>query len=405
MAFSVDRLRADFPILKRQLHGKPLAYLDSASTAQKPQVVLDAMQRFYTESNANIHRGVYQLSAEATAQYEGAHTAVADFLNAKFEEIIFTSGTTHAVNLLSYALQPQLKPGDEIVLTELEHHSNLVPWQQLALRTKAKLRFIPLTSDGSIDLAAAEKLISERTKIVSCAHISNALGTIIPVRELAELAHSHNALIAVDAAQSVPHLPVDVNALGVDFLSFSGHKMYGPTGTGALYGRKELLEELPPFFTGGDMIKEVHWEESSWNDLPWKFEAGTPNIAGGVGLGAAVAYLEGIGMESIWKHEQELTAYALGKLRLLTGVECYGPTQRAGIIPFNVRGVHAHDVAAVLDSVGVCIRGGHHCTMPLHRKLNLAASARVSFGIYNTIADIDQLIVGISKVKQLFKVS
>ena len=347
---------------------------------------------------------MYQLSAEATVAYEEAHAKAAKLINAKFEELVFTSGTTHGVNLLSHSLASRIKPGDEIVLTQLEHHSNLVPWQQLAQRTKAQLKFIPITDQGELDLAVAEKLITDKTKIVSSTHISNTLGTIVPIKKLAKLAHAKNVLFAVDAAQSVPHLPVDVKALDADFLVFSGHKMFGPTGTGGLYGRKELLEALPPFFTGGDMIREVQWEESSWNDLPWKFEAGTPNIAGGIGLGAAVDYLQKIGMDKIGQHESQLTTYAIQQLIDIPGVTVYGPKERAGIIAFNIEGVHAHDVAAIMDRQGVCIRGGHHCTMPLHSQMGIVASARASFALYNTEEEVDQLVSGIAAVKKVFGV-
>lgn len=396
--------RADFPIFKRNVHGKPLIYLDTAATAQKPKVVIDTIVQFYTQHNANVHRGVYALGGEATALFEDAHIKAAKLVNCGQEEMIFTSGTTHAMNLLAYGLGASLKPGDEIVLTQLEHHSNLVPWQQLAQRAKIKLKFISITPHGELDLAAAEQLITERTKIVAATHISNTLGTIVPVSKLAKLAHARNAVLVIDGAQSVPHMPIDVKSLKADFLAFSGHKLYGPTGTGGLYGRRELLEQLPPFITGGDMIKEVQWEQSTWNDLPWKFEAGTPNIAGAVGLGAAIEYLQGIGMEQIAKHEEQLAQQAIDGMKGHSGVTVYGPKQRAGIVSFNITGVHAHDVAAIMDRAAICIRGGHHCCMPLHNLLGIAASARASFGLYNTAAEVDALLTEIETVKKIFKV-
>ena len=387
--------RNDFPILHN------IIYLDNSSTTQKPRKVIEAIKKYYEEENANVHRGVYRLSLQATMAYEKAHEIVAKFIHARFEEIIFTKGTTESLNLLAYSLGKKLQAGDEIVLTEMEHHANLVPWQQIAKEKKAILKFIPITPDYRLNMQKAQELITLKTKIVSVTHISNVLGTINPVQKLAELAHQVGAVMIVDAAQSVPHLPINVKELDCDFLAFSGHKMCGPTGIGVLYGKKELLETMDPFLYGGDMIKEVTFEKSTWNDVPWKFEAGTPNIAGAVGLAAAIGYLLNLGMENIHQYEQELTAYALPKLSALTGITLLGPTtteERGALFSFTVEGIHPHDVSELLDKATICVRGGHHCAMPLHTNLNLNSSVRASLYFYNTTEDIDALVDALAAI-------
>lgn len=388
-------VKHDFPILTN------IIYLDNSSTTQKPKQVIEAITKYYEEDNANVHRGVYKLSLKATMAYEHAHEIVAKFINAKFEEIIFTKGTTESLNLLVYSLGKTLKAGDEIVLTEMEHHANLVPWQQVAKERDVIVKFIPITSDFRLDMNKARELITSKTKIVSVTHISNVLGTINPVRELAALAHEAGAVMIVDAAQSIPHMPINVKELNCDFLAFSGHKMCGPTGIGVLYGKKELLEKMDPFLYGGDMIKEVTFEKSTWNDLPWKFEAGTPHIAGAVGLAAAIGYLQEIGMENIQKHEQELTQYTLQKLSTLSSIQLLGPSaceQRGAVFSCTVRGIHPHDVSEILDKQNICVRGGHHCAMPLHEKLNVNGSVRASFYFYTTTEDIDTFIDSLSAI-------
>ncbi len=388
-------LKQDFPILKN------IIYLDSASTTQKPTAVINAIKKYYEEDNANVHRGVYKLSLKATMAYEKAHEVVAKFIGAQFEEVIFTKGTTESLNLLAYSLGKTLKAGDEIVLTEMEHHSNLVPWQQLAKEKGLILKFIPITSDFRLDMRKARELITSKTRIVSVTHVSNVLGTINPVKELAALAHEVGAVMIVDAAQSVPHMPINVKELNCDFLAFSGHKMCGPTGIGVLYGKKELLEKMDPFLYGGDMIKEVTFEKSTWNDLPWKFEAGTPNIAGAIGLAAAINYLQKIGMEKIQQHEQELTRYALQQLSSLPGLTLIGPAsaeERGAVFSFTVEGMHPHDVSELLDQANICVRGGHHCAMPLHQKLEIPGSVRASLYFYNTGGDIEALLTALSEM-------
>ena len=403
----VAMIRQDFPIFQRKIHGHDLVYLDSASTAQKPLQVIEGMNKYYEVYAANVHRGVYTLSEESTAAYEQARQKVADFIHASYEEIIFTKGATESLNLLAYSLGKSLKPGDEIVLSQMEHHSNLVPWQQIAKEKKAAVKFIPLTSDGRLDVFAAKSIITKKTKIVAVAHMSNVLGSITPIRELSEMAHAAGALLVVDGAQAVAHFPVNVQELGCDFYAFSGHKMMGPTGVGVLYGKHAHLERLPPFLYGGDMIREVRFDDSTWNDLPWKFEAGTPNIAGVIGLGLAVDYLKKIGMEKIQEHEEELTAYACEKLRGIQGLTIYGPQQvhdRGGVISFNVEGIHSHDIATLLDREGVAVRGGHHCAMPLMNLLGISGSARASFAVYNTKEDVDKLVMAIEKARKVFRI-
>jgi cysteine desulfurase/selenocysteine lyase len=400
-------LRADFPILSTKVHGHPLVYLDSAATSQKPEVVLDAIDGFYRGYNANVHRGIYEIAERSTAAYEAARAAVARFINAPDpHEIVFTRNATEAINLVAYSWgRSNISRGDVIVLTEMEHHANLVPWQILVQERDADLEFIPITDDGLLRLDVLDVLLRLRPKLVAFTHVSNTLGTINPVREMVEAAHAAGALVLVDGAQAVPHVPVDVQALGADFYAFSGHKMLGPTGSGALWARRELLEAMPPFLAGGEMIREVHLRRSDWNEIPWKFEAGTPDIAAEIGLGAAADYLRELGMDRVQAHERQLVSYALDVLpRKVPGIILYGPPadRRGGVVPFNLPGIHAHDVAQVLDRSGVCVRAGHHCTMPLHERLDLAATARASFNVYTTREDIDALVEGLGDVLRVF---
>ena len=393
----------DFP----SLHAMGMrAYLDSAASSLTPTPVLEAMDGYYKECRSNVHRGMYKTAGEATARYEAARGVVAGFLNASSpEEVVFTSGTTASLNLLAASLGQELKPGDEVVLTEMEHHADVVPWQEAAKRHGFTLKFIPLTEGFTLDMDAARALIGPKTRIVSVAHASNALGTVNPVKELASLAHAVGAKLIVDAAQSVPHMKVDVRTLDCDFLAFSAHKMLGPTGVGVLWGRKGLLEAMEPTQYGGDMIREVRPEASTWNDAPWKFEAGTPNVAGVIGLGAAVGYLQAIGMERIEAHDRALAAYAIGKLSEIPGLEIVGPKagERIGAISFTVEGAHPHDLATLLDREGVAVRGGHHCAMPLMARLGLSGTTRASFYLYNDESDADALIDAILKAKTVLK--
>ena len=396
-------IKKDFPTLQRLVNGKPLAYLDSAATSQKPRVVTDAMVRYYTEYTANVHRAVYELSAEATEHYEGAREKVRGFVKARSEkEIVWTKGATEAINLLRYTLP--LKEGDRVLSTLMEHHSNFVPWQQLRQRG-VEVEFVGITKDGHLDLADFERKLTPNTKLVTVTHQSNVLGTINPVRALADKAHKAGALVLVDAAQSVPHMAVDVQALDCDFLVVSGHKMLGPTGIGFLYGRERLLEGLDPFLFGGDMIKEVKVEASRWNDLPYKFEAGTQPIAEAIGLGAAVDYLQGIGLGNVRRHEQELTAYALERLSKDPSITVFGPTnleERGGVVSFVMKRTHPHDVASILDHEGLAVRSGHHCAQPLMDALQVPATTRASFYVYNSEEDVDRLVEGLAKVKKVF---
>ncbi len=400
-------LRADFPILAEQPHGKPLVYLDSAATSQKPLAVIAAMDDYYRGYNANVHRGIYAISERATAAYEGARAKVAAFINApSAREIVWTRNATEAVNLVAHSWgRRHVGAGDAIVLTEMEHHANLVPWQILAQEVDGDLEFIPITDDGMLRLDVFEVLLRLHPKLVAFTHVSNTLGTINPVREMVEMAHAAGALVLVDGAQAVPHLPVDVQQLGADFYVFSGHKMLGPTGSGVLWGRRELLDAMPPFLTGGDMIREVKLRRSEFNEVPWKFEAGTPDISATIGLGVAADYLRGLGMDRVRAHEVELVAYALETLaREVPGIALYGPPAdvRGGVVPFNLPGIHPHDVAQILDREGVCIRAGHHCTMPLHERMDLAATARASFSVFTTTEDIDALAAGLREVRRVF---
>ena len=401
-------LRADFPILREEIHGHPLVYLDSASTSQKPVAVIDAVADYYREYNANVHRGIYTIGEKATAAYEAARVKVARFINAPdSHEIVFTRNATEAINLVAYSWgRRNVGRGDQIILTEMEHHANLVPWQLLVQEVDGDLEFIPITDDGILRLDVFEVLLRLKPKLVAFTQVSNTLGTINPVREMVEMAHAAGALVLVDGAQAVPHVPVDVQALGADFYAFSGHKMLGPMGSGALWARREILESMPPFLSGGEMIREVHLRRSEFNEIPWKFEAGTPAVGDAIGLGVAAEYLMELGMDAVREHERELVTYALDVLpREITGIELYGPMDpdvRGGVVPFNVPGIHPHDVAQVLDRSGIAVRAGHHCTMPLHERLDLAATARASFSVYTTKGDIDALVMGLKDVQRVF---
>ena len=401
-------IRADFPIFERLINGRPMAYLDSAATSLKPRVVIEAVDGYLRRYSANVHRGIYTIGEEATTAYEAARVKVARFLNAPDEhEIVFVRNATEAINLVAYSWgRRNVRRGDTIVLTELEHHANLVPWQLLAQEKDADLEFVPVDDEGRLRQESYEVLLRTRPRLVAFTHVSNGLGTIDPVRPMVDAAHAAGAFVLVDGAQAAPHLPVDVRALDCDFYVFSGHKTLGPPGSGALWARRELLEEMPPFLSGGEMIREVHLRHTVFNDVPWKFEAGTPDIAAAVGLGAAVDYLEGVGMDRLRQHEKELTAYALDLLpRAVPGLTIYGPhsvEDRSGVVTFNVPGVHPHDVATLLDREAVAIRAGHHCTQPLHERLGEAATARASFNVYSDRDDIDRLAEGLVKVQRIF---
>ncbi|HMI31222.1 MAG TPA: cysteine desulfurase [Candidatus Limnocylindrales bacterium] len=399
-------IRKDFPIFGQKAHGKPLIYLDSTATTQKPVAVLEALDHYYRTYNANIHRGVYAIAEEATTRYEEVRGKVARLLNARSShEIVFTRGTTESINLVSNAWgRANIGKGDVIVLTEMEHHSNMVPWQMLATERGASIRYIPIDGQGRLDLTGLDALLRGPVKIVSLTHMSNVLGTVNPVAEIARKAHAAGALVCVDAAQSLPHRGVDVRDLDCDFLAFSGHKMLGPTGIGGLYAKRALLDAMPPFMGGGEMIREVKLEGSSWNETPWKFEAGTMNIADTIAFGTAIDYIEKIGFAAIAEHSRELTVETMRKLGDIPGVTIYGPPaeERGGIVAFTLDDIHAHDVATVLDHEGVAVRAGHHCAMPLHKKLGVAATTRVSFYVYNVPSDITALVEGVRKAKQLF---
>jgi len=402
------RLRTDFPILGTvNRFGKPLIYLDSAATSLKPLAVIEAVDGYNREYSSNIHRGIYELAERATGAYEAARVSTARLINApEAAEIVFVRNATEALNLVAYSWgRRNIGRGDTIVLTEMEHHANLVPWQILVQEKDGDLEFIPITDDGLLRLEVYEALLHLRPKLVAFSHVSNMLGTINPVKQLTEMAHAAGALVLIDGAQAVPHIPVDVQEIGADFYVFSGHKMLGPTGSGALWARRELLEAMPPFMAGGDMIREVHLRRSDFNDIPYKFEAGTPAIAEEIGMGAAAEYLMGLGMDNIRVHEQQLAAYAMETLRReVPGIEIYGPEApyRGGVVAFNLPGIHPHDVAQILDRSGICIRAGHHCTMPLHERFDLAATARASFNVYTIPEEIDALAVGLREVGRIF---
>jgi cysteine desulfurase / selenocysteine lyase len=400
-------IRSDFPILSRQVHGKPLVYLDNAATTQKPFSVIEAEARYYKETNSNIHRGIHTLSEEATTQYEGARKKVAQFIGASApESIIFTRNATEAINLVAFSWGRKfLKPGDEILLTAVEHHSNLIPWQMTAQATGAKLQFIPVTSDGQLDLSQIDKLLTRKTKLVAITAMSNVLGSIFPVREIARKADAVGAKVLIDGAQSVPHLETRIADLGCDFLVFSAHKMLGPTGVGVLYGRPEILDAMDPYQGGGDMILEVWRDHADWNELPWKFEAGTPNIGGVIAFGAAIDYLNKVGMANIRQHEKDLTAYALEKMRKDPLIHFYGSMdveKRGGVISFNYGTIHPHDIGTLLDQEGIAIRAGHHCCQPYMRDLGVSGTARASFYLYNTREEVDALVSALRKAATVF---
>jgi cysteine desulfurase/selenocysteine lyase len=403
----VESIRADFPILTRQVNGRTLTYLDNAATSQKPSQVIQSLVDYYERYNSNVHRGVHTLSIEATEAYEDARGKVQRFINAPSpESIIWTRNTSESLNLVAYTwAEANVGAGDEIVTTAMEHHSDIVPWQQLAMRKGATLKIIRETENGRLDMEHAAELITERTKIVATTHMSNVLGTVVDVKALADAAHAVGAVILIDAAQSVPHMPVDVQALDCDFMAFSAHKMLGPTGIGVLYGRQEILEVMPPWMFGGDMILEVSYEDASWNDLPYRFEAGTPNIADAIATGAAVDYLEALGMDNVWAHEQQITAYALDRFSELEGINLLGPREvkdKGAVISFSHESVHSHDLGTALDQLGIAIRTGHHCAMPLIRSHGIVSAARASFYIYNNEAEVDVLIDGLEEAQRYF---
>ena len=400
-------LRQDFPILGRVLpQGQPLVYLDNAASSQKPAAVLQAMETYYRQYNANVHRGVHTLSEEATTAFEAARAKVARFIHAPTpRQIVFTRGATESINLVAYSWgRANLGPGDEVLITAMEHHANIVPWQILQEQLGFTLRYVPITAAGTLDLSQLEKLLTERTRLFCFVHVSNVVGTVNPVQQLVTAARAVGARVLIDAAQSVPHMPVDVQALDADFLVFSSHKMCGPTGIGVLYGKRELLESMPPFLGGGDMIREVTLQGSRWNTIPYKFEAGTPSIAEAIGLGAAVDYLTQVGMEWVHAHERALTAYAYARMAEVEGLQILGPgpEARGGLLAFTLNNVHPHDIAALLDRSGVAVRAGHHCAQPLHAELGVQASARASFYLYNTVEEVDALVAALHKTRQLF---
>ncbi|CAI3427861.1 cysteine desulfurase [Enterococcus cecorum] len=404
--FDAKKIRADFPVLDQIVNDEPLIYLDNAATTQKPQAVLDVLNHYYLHDNANVHRGVHTLAERATAEFEAARKKVQQFIHANSnKEIIFTKGTTDSLNIVAQSYGEFIQPGDEIVISKMEHHANLIPWQQLAKRKQAVLRYIPLTADGHLDVQAAKTIINEKTAIVALAQVSNVLGTVNPVKEMAQLAHQHQAIMVVDGAQAVAHMPVDVQDLDCDFYCFSGHKMCGPTGIGVLYGKQALLEKMEPVAFGGEMIDFVDLYKSTWTDLPWKFEPGTPNIVGAIGLGAAIDYLENIGMQTIHEYEQAIVADLLPKLQQIEGLTIYGPqnpVEHTAVIAFNLDHLHPHDVASALDMQGIAVRAGHHCAQPLIKELGCFATARASFYFYNTKEEADQLVAAILATKEFF---
>ncbi|SFA90709.1 cysteine desulfurase / selenocysteine lyase [Lentibacillus halodurans] len=400
----VKAIREQFPILHQKVNGHPLVYLDSSATSQKPQQVIDAVDAYYRENNSNVHRGVHTLGSRATDQYEGAREKVRKFINANSTaEVIFTRGTTTSINTVAYSYaRAKLKEGDEIVITPMEHHSNLIPWQQAAKATGAALKYIPLQHDGTVSLDDVRETVTKNTKMVAMTHVSNVLGTVNPIKEITDIAHENDAVMVVDGAQGAPHMKVDVNDLNCDFYAFSGHKMCAPTGIGVLYGKQELLEEMEPVEFGGEMIDLVNLYDSTWKELPWKFEGGTPIIAGAVGLAAAIDFLNEIGLDNITAHEQKLADYTMEKLRTIDGISVYGPEKRAALVTFNLDDVHPHDAATVLDAEGIAVRAGHHCAQPLMKWLEVSATARASFYLYNTEEDVDRLVAGLLKTKEYF---
>ena len=409
MTFNVNKIRADFPILKRRIGGRPLVYLDSAATSQKPKQVIDAIRRYYTEYNANVHRGLHRLSEQATVAFEQSRDKFAQFIGAKTsKEIVFVRNTTEALNLVIFSWgRTNLRAGDHVLLTESEHHSNIVPWQMLSKEKGIKLDYVRIDDDGILNWDSFNELIKEGPKALSLAHVSNALGTINPVKQMAREAHKVGAIVVVDAAQSVPHMPVNVADLECDFMAVSGHKMLAPTGIGVLYGRYDLLDHMEPVMGGGEMIREVHLQDARWNDLPWKFEAGTPNIEGAIGLGLAVDYLSRLGMENVRRHEKDITKYALDQLADVKGLVLYGTRdveKRGAAISFNLGDIHAHDLATILDTQGIAIRSGHHCAQPLMERLRVPATARASFYIYNTKKEVDILVKALESARKMFKI-
>jgi cysteine desulfurase/selenocysteine lyase len=408
MTLAVQRIRKDFPILDRKVYGKPLVYLDNAATSQKPRQVIDKLVDYYENYNANIHRAVHCLGEEATAAYEEAREKVAKFINAPSpESVIFTRNTTESINLVAYTWgRASVREGDEILLTQMEHHSNLIPWQRLAAEKGATIRYIEMTDQQTLALDGLENLFDFRTRIMAMPHVSNSMGTINPVEKIAAEARRNGTMFLVDGAQGAPHLPVDVQAIGCDFYAFSSHKMLGPTGIGILYARQELLEEMEPFLGGGEMIRRVDFEGATWNDLPWKFEAGTPNIADAIAFGAAIDYLNDVGMDNVRQHEIEITEYALNRLSEFDDITLYGPPdprERGGVVSFNFGDLHPHDIGTVLDRHGVAIRAGHHCTQPLMRTLGVSGTARASFYIYNTLEEVDVLVEALEAARDFFK--
>lgn len=401
--FDVQKVRADFPILSQKVNGKPLVYFDNGATSQKPQVVIDAISEYYQEINANIHRGVHTLSQLATDAYENSRTIIQNHINARHaHEVLFTSGTTHGINLVANGFAALLKVGDEVLVSALEHHSNIVPWQMLCEKTGATLKVIPMNEAGELIMSAFDHLLSEKTKIVTVNHISNALGTINPIKYMIDKAHEFGAAILIDGAQAVPHLKPDVQALDCDFYAFSGHKMCGPTGTGILYGKEEWLNKLPPYQGGGEMIKEVTFEKTTYAELPHKFEAGTPHIAGGIALGTAVAYMNGIGFENIQKQEKELLAYATQELLEIKGLKIFGTAkEKTSVISFNIEGIHPYDIGSIVDKLGIAVRTGHHCTQPIMNFFNIPGTVRASFAFYNTKEEIDVLVAAVKRAQMM----
>ena len=404
MMYNINKVREDFPILQREVYGKPLVYLDNAATTQKPLCVLDAMREEYINVNANVHRGVHYLSQQATDLHEAAREKVRQFINAeKTEEIVFTRGTTEAINLVASTFcESQMKAGDEVIVTVMEHHSNIVPWQLQSMKRGIIVKHLPITDDGQLELTPLSSLLTPRTKLISIAHVSNVLGTVNPVDEIVRIAHQHGIPVLVDGAQSAPHMQIDVRQLDCDFYAFSGHKMYGPTGIGVLYGKEEWLEKLPPYQGGGEMIDKVSWERTTFERLPFKFEAGTPDYVATHGLAKAIEYIDSIGFEAIQKHEQELTRYCMEQLQTIDGMRIYGPLIRDAVISFNVGDIHHLDMGTLLDRLGIAVRTGHHCAQPLMDRLGISGTVRASFALYNTKEEIDALVAGIRRVSQMF---
>ena len=407
LPLNVEEIRKDFPVLDQEVNGHPLVYLDNAATSQRPLQVVRAVEDFYEKYNANVHRGIHKLSEESSEVYENARTKVAKFINARSDrELIYTRNSTESINLVAYSWgMENLKPGDEVLVTEMEHHANLVPWQLICQRTGATYKYVPIDDTGHLRMDLLDDLLTEKTKLFAFTAASNTVGTINPVKELVKAAHEVGALALVDGAQAAPHMKIDVQDWDCDFFAFSGHKMLGPTGIGFLYGKEEILDAMPPFLTGGDMIREVHIDSATWNDLPWKFEAGTPNIAGAIGMGAAVDYLQKIGMDRIHAHEQVLIKYAMERLSEVPGLTMYGPPaeERGGLVAFTVEGLHPHDIASILDAYGVAVRAGHHCAQPVHDHFGIPATARASFYLYNTPEEADALVNALLEARKIFR--